>query len=107
MVLKYGPQGTGKGEPLRELDGQTITLREDGVLFINDERSPYHLMSVLDYREYLIMPFLLSRSSTVKNKFGQEVKISTRGRGITRENLPPWPSSVPKPKAKKKVKVKK
>jgi hypothetical protein len=95
-VLKYGPQGTGKGEPLRELDGQDIATNGDGVLYINDKRSPYHLMKVIDYRTYVSAPFLASRSKIVLDKHGKEIKVSTRGRALKREHLPKWPTGVKK-----------
>lgn len=53
MVLAYGLRMMGKlrGGTLAEIDGQTVGRTADGVLIINDLRSQYNGMSVLDFRQ--------------------------------------------------------
>jgi hypothetical protein len=74
-VLYYGPQGSGKGDPLREIDGQKVENRK-GELVIADGRSPYDGMRIADYREKLVGPYL---------------KNHDRTRPVEKENLPPRP----------------
>jgi hypothetical protein len=93
MVLKYGPIGTGRGDPLREVDGQKVSQDGKGVLVVDDDRSPYRGMKVVDYREHVVKPFRRQRRSGL--------------RAINKKSLPPWPSEVPRPgaaKMKRKVK---
>ncbi len=79
-VLYYGPCGGGKGDPLREIDGQTVKQNKGGVLVIDDPRSPYDKMKVVDYRERVIKPFVKQRKGKM--------------RAVRRENLPPRPEGL-------------
>ena len=59
-VLEYGPIGGGKGEPLLEVDGQDVIVKE-GVLVISCKESPYDQMPVKDYFAHVVYPFLKAR----------------------------------------------
>jgi len=90
-VLKYGPVGWGQGEPLRMLDGQNISANGEGELFIDDTRSPYNGMKVVDYRERIMMPFLTEQRKR-KSPWLSPMTVK-------RENLPLWPEDLPRPAA--------
>ncbi|MBU4357128.1 MAG: hypothetical protein KJ822_17580 [Proteobacteria bacterium] len=47
-VLKYGPCGTSKGDPVRMIDFQPVVPDSEGVLRISCPRSPYNKMKVSD-----------------------------------------------------------
>jgi hypothetical protein len=86
-VLKYGPCGTGKmgeGNILCVLDGQTIKVNADSILIIDDARSPYNGMTVVDYKKHLVLPWLI---------------MHPRMCSVGRESLPPWPPAVARPDA--------
>lgn len=53
FVLAYGLQMMGRlrGGILAEIDGMTVGRTAEGILIINDERSPYNGMSIPDYRQ--------------------------------------------------------
>jgi len=84
-VLRFGPQGNGAGNPLREIDGQNVAIDEDGELGICEEHSPYNGMKVRNYREFIVKPFLKKRSGM------------SRTQTIPRSKLPAWPKEVPTP----------
>lgn len=55
-MLRHGPAGIGIRHDPRsskpwELDGQPVRHSEDGVPYIHCEQSPYHRMTVFDYRK--------------------------------------------------------
>jgi hypothetical protein len=85
-VLRCGPVGTGKaagpGGTLSVLDGQIIKVNGEGILAIDDDRSPYNKMSVVDYKTHLVLPWLATRNRT---------------HAIDKASLPPWPEGVPRP----------
>ena len=86
-VLKYGPVGIGKlGSTgvLSVIDGQVVAINAEQLLVINDPRSPYHGMSVADYKEHLVRPWLAAHKRTS---------------AVDRASLPPWPAAVPRPTA--------
>ncbi len=80
QVLYYGPIGHGKGDPLREIDGQTVKQNKNGILNIDDHRSPYNKMRVVDYRERIVLPFIRQRQGSLH--------------AVRRDNLPPRPEGV-------------
>lgn len=85
-VLRYGPVGTGKNGPdnvLAVLDGQTLNFNADGILVIADARSPYNGMAVVDYRKYVVLPW---------------IAVHRRICAADRASLPPWPACVARPK---------
>ena len=84
-LLQHGPRGDGKGDPLREIDGQFISIKDER-LVIDDKRSPYHGMSVPDYRKHVQEPWCKARKKAGKS-FLTTVK---------KEQLPPWPEGVKK-----------
>jgi len=86
-VLRYGPQGNGAGDPLREIDGQNVAMDADGELSICEEHSPYNTMKVKHYREHIVKPFLKKRAGL------------SRTQTMPRSKLPKWPKSVPAPAA--------
>lgn len=57
-MLPDGPVGKFKGGgpistdgPIQSVDGQNVSFTKRGIPYINDERSPYHLMPVATYRQ--------------------------------------------------------
>lgn len=110
-VLERGPGGSGqmKGGVLVLLDGQIIKQNSDGVLIIDDERSPYHGMETADYFEHIVKPW-----SAARDKLYTELCAKARiavlagaapGSQITRA-LPPnpeWPENVKKVTLKKEI----
>jgi len=56
-VLMYGPIGSGRCEPLVEIDGQAVKADDEGILRINCKKSPYNGMRICDYREMVCKPF--------------------------------------------------
>lgn len=83
-VLMYGPLGAGKLKDgiLVRIDGQKVTESKDGIMVINDERSPYSGMSVVHYRR------LCREYQASKDHSGKYVKALRR---VSRERLPEWP----------------
>ena len=75
LLLKFGPVGSAKGQPLKIIDGQPVSYNKKGIPFIDCPRSPYHRMLLCHYRKYLVVPFL---------------KISSR-KAIKWESLPERP----------------
>jgi hypothetical protein len=96
-VLEYGPIGCGKGEPLIEVDGQDVVNKE-GVLVISCKESPYDGMTVTDYFDQIVYPFLKARKAAANAYYS--LPVEQRGphtlnpgavRPVSRENLPPRP----------------
>ena len=84
-LLRYGPVGTGRigeGNVLCILDGQTVKPNSEGILAIDDDRSPYNGMTVADYKAHLVLPWLTIHQPVYS---------------IDRAYLPPWPEGVPRP----------
>ena len=63
-LLEFGPRGIGKlrNGQLCLIDGQNVSVDDKGVLIINDERSPFHLMSIEDYKKHVIGPWQRERT---------------------------------------------
>jgi hypothetical protein len=112
-VLFYGLQGwaTFHTDPrllniLQFIDRQRITQTEDGLLIINDNRSPYSGMSVADYRS-LCKTYYEQQKIKEREKLKQ-VQEECRIEGnpipnhlgahalhrVSRESLIPWPDGV-------------
>lgn len=81
-ILSDGPCGTtqGVGDRMKEIDGQQVQLSTDGILYIDDPESPYHKMTVMDYREYICEP-----ASKIRKKEGRKKNPQL-----------PWPDDVKK-----------
>lgn len=58
QVLRNGPCGSSKGDPVRMIDGQPVVADWKGTLRISCPKSPYHKMAVADYRTLIVKPFL-------------------------------------------------
>jgi hypothetical protein len=111
-VLRYGPRGDSySGRPDRvitELDGQHVEPDREGVLRIRDERSPYHGMRVIDYRERVISTFRTQQKQQAAQRLERAqqaarekgLPLPTRppavGGAVRREDLPDWPEGVAK-----------
>jgi hypothetical protein len=111
-VLQYGPRGDSYSgrldKVITELDGQMVSPDPSGVLRIRDERSPYHGMDVIDYREQVIPTFhaqqkkkraeRLARAQQAARERGLPVpmKPPITGGVIRKEDLPGWPADVEK-----------
>jgi hypothetical protein len=91
---------------LKEIDGQRITQTSDGLLIINDPRSPWSGISVCDYR-VLVKAFFESerqRENEQLKKVQEQCKADGKAipnhlgahgmRKIRRESLPKWPEGV-------------
>lgn len=112
-VLQYGLRGwaTFHTDPrllniLQYIDGQRITQTEEGLLIINDPRSPYSGMAVADYRA-LCKVFFEQQRQKERDKLklvqgqcraeGKPVPNHLGAHGMTkvsRESLPKFPASV-------------
>jgi hypothetical protein len=112
-VLQYGLVGWASfhTDPrllniLKVIDGQRITLTEEGLLIINDKRSPYSGMAVADYRA-LCKTFYNQQQQKEKENFKQfQEQCKAEGkpiprqeparapRKVSRASLPPWPAGV-------------
>lgn len=105
FVLAYGPRCTGKlrGGQLAVIDGQNVSRTADGVLIINDLRSQYNGMSVLDFRQLAATwqaerkeadrLKLLALQASAKEQ-GQQVPQNLPVSGhkkISKGSLPPFP----------------
>jgi hypothetical protein len=96
-ILKYGPRGSAKGEPPREIDGQQV-IQKDGELFIDCPKSPYNGMNLPDYFVKVVHPFLKSRKPITEEekKDLNNVPMGRHGgRAIGFDKLPPRPSTPP------------
>ena len=123
-MLRYGPMLRNEGgggstydPPLQAMDGQTVS-RKNGLPYINEEASPYHLMPVFFYKKMAqkwIDENGLNRNDLVKRarrweqeqeeKTGDRVRITAskfenmmkRKDGYTDDNIlpgiPNWPQS--------------
>jgi len=80
-MLRHGLLCVAKGEPPREIDGQSTSFINDA-LVITDTRSPYQGMAVVDYRT--MAAHWIKENSQLKN------------RRVKREQLPEWPQGAKK-----------
>ena len=83
-LLKLGPQGSNTGA--NSIDGQKVGRLPDGRPFIDDPRSPYRRMLLVDYRQHVAHPYLKGLAGTGN--------ILARCTPCPRENLPKWPKGV-------------
>ena len=83
QMLLYGPQGSGTG--LNSVDGQTIARLQDGRPYIDDPRSPFNRMLLVDYRQHVAHPYL--KGLTGKG-------VLARCQPCAREKLPAWPQGI-------------
>jgi hypothetical protein len=118
-VLIYGLQGYGKlsGGVLSTIDGQKVE-EIDGIMVIVDKRSPYHGMSVPDYRE-LTRQWQADRKEADRQKL-LRLQDEARAKGnlipkqlpvqsphkVSRASLLAWPTGVRNYlKEKKRVRI--
>ena len=122
-VLCYGPRGIGRIAPtsgypkgrLIEIDGQTVEPDAEGLMRICDLRSPYNGMKCCDYIDSIVKVWSHERSRTYEKQMEDLRQEQREHPGlrlpepplpkiekINRDSLPPWPSCVPRPKAKQK-----
>ena len=93
-LLTRGPGGAGKLRDgvLSEIDGQPVKVNWKGVLVIDCKKSPYHKMTVLDYKEHVVKPFQKWRSRPpTKEERELGPHAPPRGAGVAWEDLPPRP----------------
>lgn len=118
-VLPYGPRRSRslKDGVLSEIDGQRVS-KINGVLLIDDPKSPYDGMSIDDYHK-LAEAWSKQRRQAERNKL-KAMQDEARKKGeilprqatpggirkVKRQNLPPWPDGVVNHKEKTKQKVK-
>lgn len=113
--LEYGCLGNGRFHGthainqdlinvLKEIDGQRITQTTDGLLIINDSRSPYSGMSVASYRGIICNQFRDERKKIEREKL-KRLKVRAREEGlpvpshtparspikVSKSSLPAWP----------------
>jgi hypothetical protein len=117
LILKYGPRGSSvgfvNGVP-KNIDGQDVSVI-NGFATITSESSPYHLMKVSDYREFVIPAFRamlkkreqeqLENLQEDARRNGWQVPMSAPssvGKAVSRSSLPAWPDHI-KPNAPAEV----
>jgi hypothetical protein len=116
-VLQYGPVGIGKlcAGILSVIDGQSVAMSDDGILRIMHPNSPYHGMSISDYKQFVVAPYKNARTQQHKKRMDDllqqhrkhpelalpEHPPALRISRINKANLPPWPDCVPRLDAKK------
>ncbi len=101
-MLKYGTRGNGKGEPLREIDGQKVELLK-GLPTIIEPDSPYNKIPVVAYRELIAKPWLLAKKNLFRSKMVEYEELRKtdqtaqppriRTIAVHRKNLPVRPSA--------------
>lgn len=91
---------------LKSIDGQKVEFTADGVLIINDEKSPYSGMAVSDYREMAkewranqrrkeMEKFkLLQQSYAEQGLVAPSTPHASAPRKVARGPLPKWPDKV-------------
>ena len=108
-VLRFGCQQMGRLRAgiLCELDGQRITVNENGILVIDDDQSPYDGLAVPDYRDRVCPVFramekekdatLLLRLQAEARQWNRPIPNDTpftSMRTVPKSSLPPWPAGV-------------
>jgi len=98
LVLKDGAIGTGKllDGILSRIDGQKVSINDDNVLVIRDERSPYNGMRVVDYREHIVKPYV-TELRRLRAEDREQARKEERPLKHPRPPLPEWPDAVPNP----------
>ena len=83
-MLKMGPIGMRWGEdPLREVDGQAVGFVDEENVII-EETSPYRGLSVLDYFERIVTPWIKGETKpNVYKKYPMRI--------VAPDDLPKWP----------------
>jgi hypothetical protein len=107
LVLKYGlmQEVWLNDNVIREIDGQKVTKTEEGILIINDTRSPYSGMLVASYRKLAKQwcEDILKKDAEYLAKIQEEAKAAGKdlpqaftslGGGIPKSELPVWPEGV-------------
>jgi hypothetical protein len=100
LVLRHGPIGTGSMDNgiLAEIDGQTVKPDRDGVLRIDDKRSPYNGMLVADYKRHILKPY----HKELRRLREEAIEWNIKHPGEPKKEpprklpLPPWPDCVPR-----------
>jgi hypothetical protein len=102
-ILRSGPVGSGKmrNGTLVLIDGQPVRKLDSGLLIINCPSSPYNGMSVPDYRDQIIRPFLTQRTALHERLRREAMEREMSGQeggyaGNARPPLPSWPTGVKK-----------
>lgn len=113
-LLRYGLICTSKNHGLnqpndllinvmKEIDGQNVSMCPEGLLIIDDEASPYHQMSLPDYRKLSKIwhadrlkadEELLKKMQAEAKEKGEERPYSTGtgfGRQVSKSDLPKFP----------------
>jgi hypothetical protein len=88
QVLKNGLMQHGKMQngTLSTIDGQTVSQLHDGTLYINDKRSPYNLLKVVDFRR-LAAEWMSARQEAADRAYVRSVQAA-KDSGLP---LPPKP----------------
>lgn len=89
-VLRHGPTGGGKGDPLRVIDGQDVICDRKGNLRISCKKSPYDGMLVVDYRVHVCEPFRQKMARLVEEERKPDPNRPLRC-VVAWEDLPPRP----------------
>lgn len=110
-ILPKGPTGAGKlqGGKLCIVDGQRVSPSPDGILFIDEPRSPYNGLLVPDYRVHIVKPWLRQKGEfrermekfDLAKRHADEIGAAFAGK---QPQKPPWP---PIPKGVKLLEIKK
>jgi hypothetical protein len=95
-VLRHGPIGSAvlKGGTISMIDGCKCSVNEDGIPFINDDRSRYNGMSTAEYYKKIVSPFQKARRENQR-----QIEKEIREGKVLRENVSkgklqgsaPWP----------------
>jgi hypothetical protein len=109
LILRYGCQGSqhfGKDGIVKDIDGQDVSVL-NGFATITSESSPYYLMKLSDYKEFVIKEFRLQRKRIEEEHLhklqedarrnGWQVPMSAPssvGKVVSRSSLPAWPAHV-------------
>jgi hypothetical protein len=107
MVLQYGLQLIGKLRDgvLAEMDGQTCTQNEEGLVIISDQRSPFNGMAISDYRILAkkwqserkasdVLRLSQLREDAIANGSDLPQYYSSRNQKVSKDLLPQWPKGV-------------
>jgi hypothetical protein len=93
LLLTHGPVGSGKGDPVVEIDGQPVRANWKGDLIIDCPKSPYNKMRLADYIAKVVLPFLkIQRRPLTKKEQDMGAYRPLRGGSVKWEDLPPRPA---------------
>jgi len=96
-ILKYGPQGVAKGEPLRIIDGQNVE-QKNGRLYIEDSASPYDGMPVVAYRNLIVQKFAEKKEEAYQNRLEKWRKEKELNPNAPKPRAPASDTRVPRDK---------